>query len=135
MLILAVVCHNTSIVELCLIHSLSLCSLYSLPSEIQAPSLSQGTTGLLCMVEAKGPSILQLPAMLLSTSVLRFCCTSMHSPMYLVPPACHIVHALCISPSHHPPLPLSSSGPAVGFPCPLLHDTPCTSAHYAPLTV
>ena len=59
MLVLAFVCHNTSVVELCLVHSLSLHSLHSLLPEIQALSLSQGATGLLSMVEAKGPSVLQ----------------------------------------------------------------------------
>ena len=59
MLVLAFICRNTSVVELYLIHSLSLHSLHSLPSEIWAPLLSQGATGLLSMVEAKGPSVLQ----------------------------------------------------------------------------
>ena len=50
-------------------------------------------------------------------------------------PECHTIHALCMSPGHHLPLPLSSSNPIVSFPHPSLHDTPCITARIAPITM
>ena len=96
--------------------SLALCSLYSALSEIQAPSLGQGATSLLSMVEAKGPHVSKSHAAMwvplmdekvvfhisyvceylcfctLST-LLHYCmctisCTSQHCSVLWAPPSC-----------------------------------------------
>ena len=145
MLVLAFVSRNTSIVELCLIHSVSLHSLHSLLSKIWALLLSQGTTSLLSMVEAKGPSVLQFLIVVcvphLDKGSRHPLCSS--ALLYSASVALPCVHPCISFPHHvtssmpcahhpviHPPLPPLSSVPIVVFPCPSLHNMPCITACY-----
>ena len=147
MLVLPFICCNTSVVELCLVCSLSRHSLYSLPSKIQALSLSQGATGLLSVVEAKGPSVLWYLVVVCVPHLDKGSCHPLcswalptplllHFHVYICVshfPVCQVVCALYTSPSHHPPVPSLPSllpGPIVGFPClSLVHAMSCATCH------
>ena len=71
------------------------------------------------------------PATLLSTSVLCSYCTSVHTPVYLISQCV----TLSMPRACHPVIPPLLSGPVVGFPCPLLHYTPCITTRYTLVTM